>query len=155
MMPAMHDGMRRPLALCVTLVGLTNLSACSALGSCDRSDDGNPDDPYYDGTTVDGSYMSSEWTGPLLPFTGGKRYKLYHGLGCTPRMLECWASFNANGIDDGSIAPPAGNMCVVQDITDKFIVIKNDTCSDMYVLVAAWAPSCEEDAGTSGDGGGS
>ena len=133
------------------MIVFTGLGGCSALGACDRSDDGYPADPYYDGTAEGGLYMSSPWTGPLLPFPGGKRYRLYHHLGCTPRLLECWASFNSSGIENGSIAPPAGNMCVVQEINDEFIQIKNDTCSDMYVLVTAEA-SCEKTEPTS-DGG--
>lgn len=127
------------VALVLSILGI----GCSALGPCDTSDDGNPPDPYYDGTTVDGSYMSSEWTGPLLPFTGGKRYDFYHGLGCTPRSMECWVSFSAEGVQNGSLAQSSGNLCVIQEANDEFIRVKNDTCSEMYVLVTAWTPGCD------------
>jgi hypothetical protein len=141
-----NDNLRA--ALLLAIVGFASLGfGCSALSDCDTSDDGNPPDPYYSGTTVEGSYMSSEWTGPLLPFTGGKRYDFYHGLGCAPMHIECWVSFNANGIENGSIAPPAGNMCVIQDINDEYIRIKNDTCSEMYVMLTASTPTCDQDAG--------
>jgi len=133
-------------AALVTLFG----PGCSALGACDRSDSENPPNVYYDGTVVDGFYMSSPWTGPWLPFAGGQRYQLFHGLGCVPRYLECWASFNGDGVGNGSMAPSAGNMCIVQAVNDEFIMVKNDTCSDMYVLVTAGGPSC---GGSEVDGG--
>lgn len=138
------------------LAGLACAAAgCSALsGACDRSDDGNPPDPYYDGSTADGFYMSSDWTGSLLPFTGGKRYAFHHDLGCTPAMVNCYVSFSAEGIENGSIAHPAGNMCVIQDINDGFILVKNDTCAEMYVMVTAAGCVPRGDAGAIADAGG-
>ena len=136
------DGVIRGTVVVVSLILASWATGCSSLGPCDRSDDSNPPDLYDGGTVEDGSYMSSPWTGPFLSFAGGQRYELRHGLGCLPRFLACWASFSSTGISSGSIAPPAGNMCVVQEITDERIVIKNDTCSDMYVLVTAWSPPC-------------
>jgi len=132
----------RLMALHLVALGLIVWGAmgCSALGPCDRSDDGNPAVPFRGGTVVDGSYMSSDWTGPFLPFDGGQRYALEHGLESTPRWLECWVSFGSGGVGDGSMAPAAGNMCVVQEVNEEVIVIKNDTCSNMYVLVLAGAP---------------
>jgi hypothetical protein len=102
--------------------------------------------------------MSSDWTGPFLPFPGGKRYRFFHGLGTTPREMFCWASFNSTGIENGSIAQPAGNMCVIQEINDEYIQIKNDTCSEMYVMVTASAPwlsdeIVDQDGGADQDGG--
>ena len=143
-------GMVRNPLLSSSLVLLGTLAAfsssCSALGPCDRSDQNNSPDPYYDGTAVDGFYMLSDWTGPFLPFLGGKRYRFFHGLGVVPREMACWASFNSTGILNGSIAPPAGNMCVIQEINNEFIQIKNDTCSEMYVMVTASVPWPAEDS---------
>lgn len=154
----LRDGPRRAVALVLGFTASSLVYGCSALGPCDRSDDGNPPDPYYDGTTVEGFYMSSEWTGPFLPFPGGKRYRFFHGLGATPMEMACWTSFNSTGIENGSIAPPAGNMCVVQEINDEYIQIKNDTCSEMYVMVTAEAPlpsdeAVDLDGGVGQDGG--
>ena len=144
----------RLLGACVALALSISGLSCSSLSSCDTSDEGNPEVPYYDGTTVDGSYMSSDWTGPLLPFTGGKRYEFHHGLGCTPYEIACWVSFSPDGVKNGSIAQSSGNLCVVQEVNDKVILVKNDTCSDMYVMVTASA-SCGSgsDAGLSDAGG--
>ncbi len=125
--------------ICVwVLLALTSSTfGCSAVSSCDTSNEGNPPDPYHDGATVDGYYMSSDWSGPLLPFTAGKRYELYHGLGCTPAHLSCMVSFSAEGIVNGSIAQSAGNLCIIQHVDEELIRVQNDTCSDMYVLVTA------------------
>ena len=120
--------------VCGLVVGV---GGCSALGPCDRSDGANPADPYREGTVEDGWYMSSAWTGSWLPFPGGQRYALYHGLGCVPRAIECWVSFSGGGTGEGSMAPAAGNMCLVQDVDGEKVVVKNDTCSDMNVLIVA------------------
>jgi hypothetical protein len=88
--------------------------------------------------------MSSPWSGPLLWFPGGKRYNIKHGLGCTPRQVAIWESFSENGTSLGSIAPAAGNMSLVQSVDACEIRIKNDTCSDFFVLVTAAAPDCTQ-----------
>lgn len=122
------------MMICVVNAG------CSSFGGCDRSDGANPVTVYKEGETEGGYYMSTSWTGPLLEFPGAKRYQLHHGLGQVPRDINCWVSFHPTGIDGGSIAEAAGNMCVIQEITSEYIQVKNDTCSDMYVLVTASVP---------------
>lgn len=141
---------------CAALLVVT--AGCSELSDCDTSNDGNPPDPYEGGVAENGHFMSSPWSGPLLPFPGGKRYDIKHKLGCVPYDVQCFLSFSGEGTKDSSIAQSAGNLCVIQEITDEHIEIKNDTCSDMYVLVTALA-DCGSDAGAvdsgaeGGDGG--
>lgn len=118
------------------LMGL-GLAACSELSDCDTSDDGNEPNVFVDGTVEEGVYMSSAWTGTLLPFAGGTRYDLEHKLGCIPREIGCWVSFGSGGTLSGSVAQSAGNLCVIQEVSEKRIRIKNDTCSDLHVLVTA------------------
>lgn len=153
-MPAMMFG--KPclaaLLLVVATASLAVGSGCSALATCDTSDDGSWQ-IYEGGTTSDTMYMSSAWDGPLLAFPGGKRYRLMHHLGCRPSEIAVWVSFSEQGAGEGSsIAPSAGNLSILEEVTDEHIQIKNDTCSDMYVLVTAEArPSdCERipDGGT-------
>jgi hypothetical protein len=96
--------------------------------------------------------MSSPWNGPLLHFPGGKRYELVHRLGCVPREISVWESFDSQGVGVGSVAPSAGNMSLVQAVNDQTIRIKNDTCAEFYVLVTASCGSAQ-DAGTAEDGG--
>lgn len=133
------DGARWAVTAAVVMV-CAGSTGCSSLGGCDRSDGANPVIEYKQGETVGGYYMSSPWTGPLLEFPGAKRYRLFHELGQVPRNINCWVSFHPTGIEGGSIAEAAGNMCVIQEITREYIQIKNDTCSEMYVLVTASVP---------------
>ncbi len=137
-----------PFALLLVSIGMSLPGlGCSSLNSCDTSDESNPPDPFYDGTTVDGFYMSSDWTGPLLPFPGGKRYDFHHGLESTPRSVECFVSFGSQGVENGSIAQSSGNLCVIQDVNDEYIRVKNDTCSEMFVMVTAATPEGGWDGG--------
>jgi len=116
---------------------------CSQFGpACSTGDDANPPEIYTGGTIVDRQYMSSPWAGPLLWFPGGKRYDLIHSLGCIPREVAVWEAFSENGTSTGAIAPAAGNMSLVQSVDATKIRIKNDTCSDFFVLVTATAPEC-------------
>jgi hypothetical protein len=142
----------------VAMVALTaSASGCSVLSTCDMSDE--PAQVYTGGMTVGGYYMSSPWEGPLLSFPAGKRYELVHGLGCTPWEVHVELSFSEQGAaGSSSVAPSAGNMSILERIDDKVIVVKNDTCSDMYLLVTAAAPDCSlVDGGAdaeAGDSGG-
>ncbi len=140
--------------IAASMIGVGTLAAvgigCAALGPCDTSDVGNPAQKYVEGTVEGGVYMSSPWTGPLLAFPGGKRYELVHGLGCTPRDVQVWVSFSESGTEGSTIAPSAGNMSEVQRIDSEKIILKNDSCTDMFVLVTASA-SCSQDGGTTND----
>jgi hypothetical protein len=126
-------------AMCWLAAGLmlaSMSSGCSTLNACEASDD----EPvaYKGGITADGYYLSSAWSGPFLSFPAGKRYALYHGLGCVPMHVAVWVSFSENGAGEGSsMAPSAGNMSIVEAVTEQYIQVKNDTCSDMYLLVEA------------------
>lgn len=118
-------------------------AGCSQFGpSCDTSDNSNPPTVYTQGTVSDGTYMSSPWTGRLLMFQGGKRYNLHHKLGCAPRSIQMYESFNELGLSAGTVAPCAGNMCLLQRVDQTGILVKNDTCSDFFLLVVASTPDC-------------
>jgi hypothetical protein len=144
----------RWIARALAVSGLASgICACSQLGpSCDTSDDSNPAEEYRGGTVEGRDYMSSPWTGPLLWFPGGQRYDMIHNLGCTPHIVGCFESFSEEGTAKGSIALAAGNMCIIQTIDSHKIRIKNDSCSDYFVLVTAEAPVCG-DAGVDAAGG--
>jgi len=132
-----------PRAAAVAAIGLAAsaavLGGCAELSACDTSNDSNPVQLFEEGITDGRFYMSSDWDGPLLSFPGGKRYQLMHHLGCRPANVSFFVSFSENGVGDANVAPSAGNMTIMQEITDEFIVVKNDTCSDMYLLVTAEA----------------
>jgi hypothetical protein len=125
-------------------------AACSNFStSCDTNDNGNPPDKYAGGTVNNGIYMSSPWTGEMLWFPGGKAYDIEHKLGCVPAVVELTESFSPDGLkNEGSVAPCAGNMCLILKVDETVIRIKNDTCSDFYVRVTATGcESLPSDAG--------
>ena len=147
----MADRVRFLVLACACL--LAAVGGCGQFGpACDTSDNSNPATPYEDGTARDGTYMTSPWTGRLLLFEGGKRFDLHHKLGCTPRHIDMYESFNEQGLAAGTVAPCAGNMCELQRVDQTGILVKNDTCSDFYLLVVASSPDCDLnlDGGTDG-----
>jgi len=110
-----------------------------APSTCDRTDEGNPPVRYTGGSTEGGVYLSSPWDGELLRFPGGTRYELVHGLGATPRWIQPYLSFDRHGTGDdgGSLAPAAGNQVVITGADDTVVRVKNDSCADYWLLVAA------------------
>jgi hypothetical protein len=119
---------------------LASLAGCSP-AACDTSDGANPADRYTGGTVSNGVYQSSSWHAGLLPFPGGKRYDLVHGLGFEPMQVQVWLSFSANGTgadaETDTAAPSAGNSGEIQLVNDEVIRIKNDSCADFWVRVTA------------------
>ncbi len=131
--------MRARLSLLVALA-LAGSTGCETFGpnQCDDSLAANQPVNYAGGTTEDGVYTSSAWTGPLLSFPGGQRYTLLHGLGTTPKLWAVYLSFDIAGTTNGSgLAQAAGNQAEVVGIDDKTIEIVNDSCSAYYVVVVA------------------
>lgn len=121
----------------LALIGIVASSGCAAAAACNTSDEDNPD-KYTQGTVEGGIFMSSPYDGPFLSFPGGKQYDLVHKLGCLPRSIEIWVSFDQGGTaGNNRMAPSAGNMSEVLEVTTDHIRIKNSTCSDLFVLVSA------------------
>jgi hypothetical protein len=137
-----------------------NLSAAIVLGAltagslgcdrvppstCDRSEEGNPEVRYTEGTVEDGVYMSSPWNGELLYFPGGMRYAIEHKLGDPPRWIEAYLSFERfepdGGPDGGrrTLASAAGNQAVLLDVNATTLTLANDSCVDYWLLVTAGA----------------
>jgi hypothetical protein len=131
-------------------------AGCETLGphSCDTSLGANPYVSYTQGSVAAGVYMSSPWNGPLLLFDGGTHYKLYHGLGATPRWWVSYLSFDESGTGDGGdpiggggaggsgaspqgLAQAAGNEAVVLGVDACTIEIENDSCVSSWLLVTA------------------
>jgi hypothetical protein len=127
---------------------------CAQLGpTCSTGNADNPPDRFTGGSVSGNIYMSSPYSGPLLWFPGGKRYEIEHKLGCAPQIVMLYEAFAEQGTAAGSLAPCAGNMCLLQGVDRNIILIKNDTCSDFFVLVTATASCADADAGA-GDAAG-
>jgi hypothetical protein len=103
-------------------------------GTCDISDEGNSPEVFAGGATAKGSYASSPRLGPMLHFPGGKQYQLLHQLGHMPLEPTVFFAFNAT---DDRVSPCAGNSCVIRCWDDQMIWVKNDTCTEFWILVTA------------------
>lgn len=129
--------------------------ACSP--ACDASDEANTPTLHDGGTAVNGVYVSSSSHGGLLDFPGGKRYDLFHHLGFEPIQVQLYWSFSESGIgttdqiDRSSLTPAAGNSASIQLKNDQFIRVKNDSCVDYALLVAASGDPREMDGGATVD----
>jgi hypothetical protein len=109
---------------------------------------------YQGGTADAGTYQSSSWQGPWLHFPGGRRYLLAHHLGRTPATVTTYLSFKeypgAGGNPDdkpGNASQAAGNEALIEQVDAVNIRVRNDTCSDFYLLVVAQAGPAVTDAG--------
>ena len=137
--------------LVVSMVG-AGIFGCSP--ACDTSDDANPAIAYEAGTAVNGFYSSSSSHGPLLDFSGGFRYDLYHHLGFEPIQVQMYWSLKEGGIgwdvqtaDKSNLSPAAGNSALIQLKNDQFIRVKNDSCAEYWLLVVASGDPREVDGG--------
>ena len=116
-------------------------TGCSA--ACNTSDDVEPE-LYQGGTVANGIYASSSAHEKLLPFPGGKRYDIYHGLGFEPILVQLYWSFTESGIgtdaqtkDASSLALAAGNSALIQLKNEAYIRVKNDSCAEFWLLAVA------------------
>ena len=138
----------RPLALVtLALLALAGATGCNEIATfgpniCDRSEAANPLTRFEGGEAVDGVYMSSPWQGELLFFPGGMRYELSHRLGAEPRLVQPYVSFERGGSDAGptpTLSLAVGNQAELVRIDDEVIVVRNNSCSDYWLLVVASA----------------
>jgi hypothetical protein len=150
----------RQLTPIVSLIALGALVGGCSAAACDTSDDGNTPERREDGRTLNGIYESSSVHGPLLEFTGGKRYDLVHNLGFEPLVVQMYWSFHGRGIardaqveeDAGSLTPASGNSALIQLMNDRIIRVKNDSCVEFFLRVVAFGDSRPpSDGGASGD----
>ena len=108
--------------------------------TCDRSAEGNPPVLYTQGTVESGVYMSSPWTGPLLYWPGGMRYRLPHALGGVPRWWQAYLAFDERGTTSATLAPASGDQVQLVSEDAESLVLVNGTCSEYWLLLAAGAP---------------
>lgn len=150
------------LALCAFLA---QESGCGS--QCDR----HPDEPpvvFEDGITDQSAhvYRSSSnaknpWQGPWLDFPPGRTLRFPHHLGGVPQGLHCFFAFSPNPLTDNNgqgaasgFVPGGGNQCTFEDVKDDHVDIRNDTCSDVFVMVELSDPILESDGGSVSDASG-
>ena len=141
------------------------LAALIAVGpsGCQSQCGDNDDEPilYTDGTvelTAQGRvYMSTPYDGTWLHFPARRRFLLRHGLGTSSYSVDAYLSFHPRPLEKGGggLSAPAGNEVIVERLTEDELVVKNDTCSEFYLLVRLEASGAahEPEAGSAGAGG--
>jgi hypothetical protein len=129
--------------------------------TCDR----NLDEPpvRHTGGTTDlaaGFYESAPWEGPYLSFPAGRTYEFIHGLGGRPREVTTYLSFQRcplsepcePGDDEQSnVTIGVGNQALIDGVDDERILVRNDTCSTIWLRVTAESP--ERSQPVENDGG--
>lgn len=85
-------------------------------------------------------YETSGPEGPFLPFDGGAVYRIQHGLGIKPSLTLSYLSFSEypENPGGGGSTQAAGNQVIVLKQDEQEIVLKNDTCSSLYLRLVAF-----------------
>jgi len=126
---------------------LLSCAGCSNISSCNR-DEEHID--VYDGyVNADRTVYSSVDPGRLEAVAGGSdktlpsfayfptnRIITFHvGLVGYPTTITPTLSFSPDG--DATVAPCAGNQCLIRKRSKDQIVLRNDTCSEFWVWLTA------------------
>ncbi|HVU01439.1 MAG TPA: hypothetical protein VHE30_06790 [Polyangiaceae bacterium] len=134
-------------------VGAALAPACG--NQCDRNPD-EPPVPWKGGDTdlVRMTYESAPLGGPFLDFPPGRTYRFFHGLHGVPRLVKANISFaefpTGEGTDSEGFVDPAGNQVTYEAVTDEYVDVRNDTCSDVRIRLYAADPEvATTDAGIS------
>ncbi|MFP6686276.1 MAG: hypothetical protein VB934_16275 [Polyangiaceae bacterium] len=104
--------------------------------TCARPATPDPID-YREGGTENDVYMSADWDGDLLFFSGGAHYRLFHQLGERPRWWQAYLSFERSGLGEASVALAAGNQVELKAIDHESLTVLNGSCADYWLLVVA------------------
>jgi hypothetical protein len=90
-------------------------------------------------------YETNDWNEPYVKFSAGRRLAIQHGLGTEPEIFT-WLAFDEEPFErdredeDGSTAESAGNMVIIQRVTDQIVQVRNDTCQDFWLRLVAISP---------------
>ena len=95
-------------------------------------------DPPCDSVEGD-AWESNPWTSAVagcgyLEYDGETTYRIAHTLGRVPRSVDLYVSFSAAG---DSVAPPAGDMARIQEVSDTHIEVRNQTEAQFFLRVVA------------------
>jgi hypothetical protein len=141
---------RRSFALGAILALAGTSVGCSSTSSCSRAEDKidvygyvNADRTVFSsvepaGLSVDGGTLSSAELEKLPPYTyfPANRSVVFHiGLLDTPSDINIYLSFREER--SKTVAPCAGNQCLIRKYNKDEIVVRNDTCSEFWVWLTA------------------
>jgi hypothetical protein len=136
-------------AAMIALAGAS--SACSSASTCSRDEDHidvygwvNEDKTVFSSVDpeklalLDAGKLPEGVAGPVPSFThfpANRSITFHIGLREIPFEIHPNLSFRAEG--DSTVAPCAGNQCLIRKYTKDVIVLRNDTCSEFYVWLTA------------------
>jgi len=142
---------RAAFALGASLALAAASMGCSSTSTCNRDADTldvydgwvNADRTEYlsvqpAGEAADGGPLSKDELLMLQPYTyfpANRSIRFHIGLAATPTAYTISLAFL--GDRDISIAPCAGNQCVIHKLTKDEMVVKNDTCSEFWIWLTA------------------
>ena len=144
-------------ALALAWVALAGANTgCSSTSTCSRDEDHidvggfvNADRTMFSSADpeklplLDAGKLPEDVPGPVPSFTHfpANRIITFHvGLASYPTNVTPYLSFVPDG--DRTIAPCAGNQCLIRKRSKDEIVLRNDTCSEFYVwLTASTSPT--------------
>lgn len=138
--------------LWMALAGLVvTSSACNP--TCNKEGVPGQEVAYRGGTTsTDGSYyQTGDWCDTWIHIPAGRAYRIEHGLRRAPITPQIFVAFSADpfGTDcesRGLVAPSAGNIVVIEGVTDEYIQVRNDTCEpEFHFRLTATATDLDED----------
>lgn len=98
---------------------------------------------YADGSTnhAAGTYETTAYDGEWLHFPSNRRFAFKHGLGTTNYSIAAaFVSFSSRPAPAGDenatdISQAAGDMLIIEKRDASELVVRNDTCSDLYLYV--------------------
>ncbi|MFT5355684.1 MAG: hypothetical protein ACI9KE_002903 [Polyangiales bacterium] len=110
------------------------LVACNAAGAQAPVDVDPPCASVEDGVWESNPWTSVDPTCGYLEYAGETTYRIAHDLGRVPRSVDLYVSFSAAG---DSVAPPAGDMARIQEVSDTHIEVRNQTDAEFFLRVVA------------------
>lgn len=110
------------------------LVACNAAGAQAPVDVEPPCDSVEDGVWESNPWTSADPDCGYLEYAGETTYRIAHSLGRVPRSVDLYLSFSAAG---DSVAPPAGDMTRIQEVSDTHIEVRNQTDAEFFLRVVA------------------
>lgn len=115
------------------LLATAALAGCGSLGNCPPEGE---ELTITTGTARPDAriYQSSLAMAPLAPFPAQTTVHFIHDLGFTPELPSSFVSFTAEHSD---LASSPGNQTRWLCNDDHEIVVRNDTCEDFFIYLAA------------------
>ena len=139
-------------SLGLALIALSAASyGCSGTSSCSRDEDHidvggyvNADRTMFSSVDpaklplLDAGKLPDDVPGPTPSFTyfpANRTITFHIGLRDIPFEIHPQLSFRPEG--DSTVAPCAGNQCLIRKANQDEIVLRNDTCSEFWVWLTA------------------